>query len=142
MTSPEQLKDAWDELDMEGKVAAKKEFGSVAVWFDVMVLGKPHPKTKKKVKKTLSKKKASKKDDVPARVYGSDARDQRAFENLTETEKIDVLRRWKDPYAWYLCELTNTIATGLREGFDAGDLAKQYKLTLDEVKQCNPLPKR
>jgi hypothetical protein len=43
--------------------------------------------------------------------------------------------------AWYLCKYTNTIATGLRDGMDASELARHYKIPLNSVKLAGEVAK-
>jgi len=70
-----------------------------------------------------------------------DNRVLKAWETLTPDQQKAMLGRWGSEMAWYLCKYTNTIATGLRDGMDASELARHYKIPLDSVKLAGDVAK-
>ena len=70
-----------------------------------------------------------------------DNRVLKAWAELTPDQQQAMLKRWGSEKAWYLCKYTTTIATGLRDGFDASELAKHYKISLEAVKLAREVAK-
>lgn len=70
-----------------------------------------------------------------------DNRVLKAWDDLTPEQQGAMLQRWGSEKAWYLCKYTNTIATGLRDGYDASELARHYKIPLDAVKLAREVAK-
>jgi len=139
----EVLHAAWSALSFEERAAAKAKYGSALKWY--LATESKRQKEKPTAAQSEPPREASRQEfeeyvAKARRVYGSDARDVRVFLRLSPSERADVLSRWPDQYAWYLCEHTNIIAAGLREGMAPERLAKHYKLRIEEVKRVTPLP--
>ena len=130
LADPVQVKSSWDALTDSEKIAAKTRFKTTSNWY----------KCCPKIPEGKAPAQGSDWGTETERVYGEDARNQIAFSQLSNAEKKTILSKWKDSYAWYLCEKTNIVAVGLREGYDASQIARQYGLHLEEVQQCKPLP--
>ena len=130
----------WKTLSTEEKVSVKKTYGTTSAWFGATGGKRPALTSDKAAQRPVSPVDAPDLTEYK-RTYGEDGRDMRSFKNLSPEEQVDALSRWADPYAWYLCEYTNIIAVGLRDDYDPSQLARQYRLTLEEVMRCKEVKK-
>ena len=128
----------WRLLPPEAKIEIKSTHGTVAAWFH-KTKGKLPEKLRNEIAAKAATQQASSEESEAGRAYGEDHRDQIAFRNQAPEDQVAILTRWSDSYAWYLCEFTNTIAVGLRENMDASQLARHYRLTLEEVHRCKQI---
>jgi outer membrane biosynthesis protein TonB len=62
-----------------------------------------------------------------------DNRMDNAFGKLSEGQKKAAKKEWGSVRAWYLCQHTSTIYTGIRDGFDPNLLAEHYDIPIKSV---------
>ena len=65
-----------------------------------------------------------------------DNRVQNAFQSLSPAEQKKAMDTWVNEKAWYLCEHTSTIRTGVRDGYDLSELATHYGIPVRSVQLC------